>query len=305
MPKLPLTVVINTKNAESTLAKALESVSDIATQIIVMDMKSDDKTRQIAEKFTKEVFKTEKDFDYVEPARNAALAKVDQAWVFILDADEELSNGLKEELADIIQNRAAEADCYFIPRRNIIFGKEMEGTGWWPDFQMRFFKKGQVEWSDKIHSVPEIHGKVIHLPADPNKAIIHHNFQKVDQFINRLNRYTSIEILSKEKSEVLSAPLAMRMFKDEFLRRFFEQNGIDEGIHGLSLSLLQSSYQLVAALKLWEKKGFTTTMGDQDATLSELRSFEKELNYWIANWHVLHSNGLSKLAWQIRRKLKL
>lgn len=305
MPKLPLAVVINTKNAEHTVAKALASVEEMAEQIIVMDMWSEDKTREVAEKFTKDVYKTDKDFEYVEPARNAALAKVNQEWVLILDADEEVSVGLKKEIEDIISEHTIDAECLFIPRRNVIFGKEMNGTGWWPDFQMRLFKRGKVIWSDKIHSVPELHGKVAYLPVDAHKSIIHQNFQKVDQFVSRLNRYTSIESISDKNEKSLSAAKALADFNDEFLRRMFEQKGIDEGIHGLGLSLLQSSYQLISALKQWEKNGFTATSGDQFATFSELQKFQKDLNYWIADWQVNHATGVKKMAWQIRRKLKL
>jgi len=304
MSKLPLSVVINTRNSENTLAKALESVSDIATQIIVMDMKSEDKTEQIAKKYTKDVFTTTKDYEYVEPARNAALAKADQEWILILDADEELSLGLKKEIEEILVRPKTDAECFFLPRKNIIFGKEMEGTGWWPDYQMRLFKKGKVEWSDKIHSIPKIDGKVEHLPADLSKAILHHNFQKVDQFVTRLNRYTSIESLSEEQKNELSPASALALFTDEFLRRMFAQKGIDEGIHGVSLSLLHSSYQLISFLKHWEKQGFSATTGDQEATLLQLEKFESELNYWIADWKVNHSSGFSKIIWQIRRKLK-
>lgn len=303
MPKLPLSVVINTKNAEVTLAVALKSVSDIASQIIVMDMRSDDKTREVAEKFTKDIYKTEKDFEYVEPARNAALAKVDQEWVLILDADEEVSDGLKQEIIQIINKPDNDIDCFFIPRKNIIFAKEMSGTGWWPDYQMRLFKKGKVVWSDQIHCVPEIHGKVEHLPVDFEKAIVHYNFQKVDQFVSRLNRYTSIESFSEE-DQTISAAAAFNAFKDEFLRRMFQEKGIDEGIHGVSLSLLQSSYQLISYLKHWEKSGFVSTGEDQNETIQELRNFQKQLNYWIADWRVQRASGLDKIVWQIRRKFQ-
>lgn len=303
MSLLPISVVINTKNADATLEKALRSVKDFATQIIVMDMQSTDKTRQIAEKFTKEVYKTEKDFEYVEPARNLALSKVKEEWVFILDADEEVSPELKNEIQKVLDSNST-ADCFFIPRRNVIFEKEMAGTGWWPDYQMRLFRKGKVEWSNQIHSVPQIHGTVAHFPANSQAAIIHQNFQKVDQFVQRLNRYTTIEAVTSEPSSHITSAAAFKKYADELIRRLFAQKGIDEGLHGLSLSLLQASYQLVVELKKWERSGFSQTKNDQESVISELKQFESDLNYWIADWKVQHSSGLSKIGWQFRRKLK-
>src|SRR5688500_1083795 len=102
-----LSVVINTKNSERTLKAALDSVQ-FATEIIVMDMHSKDDTTKIAEKAKAKVF-THPDVGYVEPARNAAIAKATHDWVFILDADEVVPEKLAKVLGEIVSASAADS----------------------------------------------------------------------------------------------------------------------------------------------------------------------------------------------------
>src|SRR3972149_2447063 len=102
--------------------------------------------------------------------------------------NEEKNNGLARYLRLEIQ--LPKADFYRIPRKNIIFGKWMKHTGWWPDYQIRFFKKGKVTWSDEIHSVPQSSGKQITLEGE-EFALIHHHYTSIDQFLTRMQTYTS------------------------------------------------------------------------------------------------------------------
>lgn len=300
-----LSVVINTKNSEETLERALKSVK-FADEIVVVDMKSTDETEKIARRFT-DRFYSHPDVGYVEPARNFAIKKAQGDWILILDSDEEVSASLKAIIEDIIADPAA-ADCYYLPRKNIIFDHWMQKTGWWPDYVLRLFKAGHVEWSDEIHSIPITQGQVIELPADERHAIVHHNYQSVEQFINRLNRYTSIQ--AEELDPTQDAPKrggeVLDEFSSEFLRRLMAQRGIDEGVHGVGLSLLQGLYQISLKLKVWEKSGFAKSRRDSLSTIDSLRALQSDLNYWIADWYLRHSiHPVKKLYWRLRRRYKM
>jgi len=306
---MKLSVVINTKNAESTIQATLNSVK-FAQEIIIVDMKSEDKTVEIAQKFTDKIY-AHKDVGYVEPARNYAIKKATGDWILIVDADEEVPQELQKVIRGIIdadKNDQETADCYYIPRRNLIFDKAIEKTGWWPDYVLRLFKKDFVSWSDQIHSVPITKGEVKELPAVAEIALIHHNYQHVDQYLDRLNKYTSIQAeevisnLDADQSDIDGAFITKK-FYSEFLSRFFAQRGVNDGTHGLALSLLQGLSEATVAVKAWEKAGFPESNGEQEeSTVAELSQFNKELAYWIANWHIENSSGLEKFIWKIRRK---
>jgi len=293
-----ISVVINTKNAEKFLEIALKSIAWV-DEIIVMDMASTDNTLKIARKYTDKIYKT-KDTDYVEPARNKAVQKTSNNWILVVDADEEISPSLKKKLQEITNQTT---QIWDIPRKNIVFNKWIKNTGWWPDYQRRFFIKGSVIWDDKIHSVPTFKGKIGKLPAKEEYAIIHHNYQSIAQFLNRLNRYTSIEAKTIKDSKKIDSSKIIKEAGDEFLRRFYQFAGHKDQLHGFSLSLLQSFYQVITTLKVWEKIGFPETEVKIEKSVKKLIS---DLKYWRAHSEYKKAkNPLSKLYWLLRRRLKL
>lgn len=300
---MSLSVIISTKNNAAIVERALKSV-EFADEIIVVDMYSDDNTLEIVKKYTDKVF-AHKDFGYVEPVRNFSIEKTTSDWVLIIDADEEVSPGLRKALKSIVRakNQVELPDCFYLPRKNIIFDKWIKRTGWWPDYQLRFFRKDHVQWSDKIHSVPTTKGEVREFPAKEKFALIHHNYQSVSQFIERLNRYSTIQAEEQEDHKSLNSQDILDEFGSSFLQRLFAQKGIQEGTHGISLSILQSTADAVAKMKVWESQGFPQMNKDSIATLKYLSQFKKELAYWIADSQVNHSHGSKKLLWRLRRKL--
>src|SRR3990170_3911426 len=192
-----ISAVINTLNEEKNLSRAMESVK-WADEIVVCDMYSEDKTVEVAKKLGAKIVR-HKRINYVEPARNFVISKASGPWILVLDADEEIPDSLAKRLQEFAKSKI-KSDFVEIPRKNIIFNKWMKASMWWPDYQVRFFKKGSVVWGDKIHSKPDTRGQGLQLPAEEKWAITHQNYQTIGQFIERMNRYTSIEAeeLTKE-----------------------------------------------------------------------------------------------------------
>ncbi len=274
-----ISVVINTFNEEKTIEGAIKSVA-WADEITICDMHSEDRTVEIAKKAGAKVI-FHKKIDYVEPARNFAISKASGDWVLILDPDEEVAQQLAKRLK-MIASGMKKIDYVRIPRKNIIFGKWMKGAMWWPDFNVRFFKRGSVEWIDEIHRPPRTQGAGLDLPAEEELAIIHKNYQTISQFITRMNRYTSVEANQLIKQnyqfkwpDLIEKPLS------EFLSRFFANRGFEDGLHGLALSLLQALSFLIVYLKVWENSSFKET----PLILTDLKD-EKDkagfqINYWM------------------------
>lgn len=301
--KQPVSIIVNTKNAAKTLERALDSAK-FADEIIVVDMESDDKTLSIAKKYTSKVF-NHPDKGYADPARNFAIKKASHEWVMILDADEVLPADLQKKVGELLQSRADVA-CYFIPRKNIIFGKWVEKTGWWPDFQPRLFKRDAIHWKDGVHSQPIITGNTEYLPNDPDLAIIHYNYDSVSDYLQRLDRYTGIAAQENldEKKSITGADL-INSFSDELLRRLFLDKGVEEGIHGIGLSFLQSMYQMVVSLKTWELQKEKSSTDSTAAVVQAIQKLQGDLAYWVAGYQVQQTKGVSKMIWRSRRKLKL
>lgn len=296
-----ITAVVHTKNSANTLKGCLHSLQ-FCDQVLVVDMASTDETKKIAKSFSNVTWHEYEDVGYVEPARNFALQQVKTPWTLIIDADEEVPEQLQKKLVEL--SRAEDSvDVYRLPRKNLIFNKWIEHTGWWPDYQLRFFRTGTVQWPVEIHAQPKVQGRQAELPKHSELAIIHHNYQTVEQFIDRLNRYTSIEVKNGREQENNDASLPF-VFSEEFCRRYFAEEGFKDGTHGLALSYLQAMYQVTVSLKQWETEQFTEKC-DQRALVDQLQDSLRDMQYWVADYHVHNSSGLTKVWWQVRRKLRI
>lgn len=274
-----ISVVINTFNEEKNIERTIKSV-EWADEILICDMHSEDQTAAIAKKMGARIV-LHKKVGFVEPARNFAISKATNEWVLVLDADEEISENLASRLKKMV-SKSIKSDYVEIPRKNIIFKKWIKHAGWWPDYQIRFFKKGTVSWNNTIHSKPKTTGLGLTLPDKEELAIIHHNYQTISQFIERMNNYSTIQSKELLKSgykfhwpDLLAKPL------EEFLSRFFANRGFEDGLHGLALSMLQAFSHFLVYLKVWQELSFK----EQDINLTELKQQKDKssqvLEYWF------------------------
>ncbi len=303
-----LSVIINTKNAEKTLARTLESVK-FADEIVLVDQHSQDKTREIARHHGVKLFLFD-DLGRVEPeARNFALSKTNGDWILVIDADEVVPLALAQKIKQLIQAESQSLAGYYLPRRNLIFGQWMRHSGWWPDYQLRLFKKDQAHWQAGVHHQVKVVGALARLEAQPTMALVHYNYDTVASFVSRMQRYSSLKATEagslQEEQTMVSRDFAQKFFH-EWLRRLFHHQAYLDGGRGVALSFLQATYELLVDLKRWEAAGFKESKQNQLAGLFQvLRHFNRDLNYWLADYQVERTTGLKKIYWQIRRKLKL
>ncbi|MDD2822948.1 MAG: glycosyltransferase family 2 protein [Candidatus Daviesbacteria bacterium] len=294
-----ISVVINTFNEAENIARALKSV-EWADEVVVCDMSSSDKTAEIAKKMGAKVV-LHKAQKYVELARNFNISQASHNWVLILDPDEEVPEGLVKRLKEVI---AMEEISYVeIPRKNIIFGKWMKNAMWWPDYNIRLFKKGAVVWSEEIHRPPKTEGKSFQIEEIENLAIIHHHYESISQFILRMDRYTTaqaddltIKGYKFNWTDLVQKPL------QEFLSRYFASRGFEDGLHGLALSFLQAFSFLIMYLKVWEKEKFESKDLPYKEVVIEGKKAGKEISYWF-KYANLSKNKFYSVLQRLKNKL--
>ncbi|MBQ6449329.1 glycosyltransferase family 2 protein [bacterium] len=310
-----LSVIVNTKNSARYLRAALASVAAIADEIVLVDMNSQDETLAIAAEFDQvKIYQyPQPEVGYADPAREYAFARAHGDWLLILDSDEQLPPRLARIIRQLVDGQKIPsladlpaADIYYLPRHNEIFGHYMDKTGWYPDYQLRLWRAGTIQWRVGVHSQPKVMGQTAYLPYDDKRlAIQHHNYQHVTQWWARADRYTSAA--ASERATTCQAknwrPADLwQSFFDEWWRRAFRDEGLLEGSHGIVMSLLQSSYELAVAAKVWEAQGFPAgTLDDQELVALRQR-FLAEAHYWWADLMVRRTRGLARLYWRVRRK---
>lgn len=249
-----ITAIVHTKNSEKTLAACLESLA-FCDEIVVVDMQSTDNTKKIARQFHAHLHEVDSNAVFADPIRDEYLKKVRSDWTLIVDSDEEVTTGLATKIRAVIQDPTI--DGYRIPRKNIIFGRWIEHTGFWPDYIVRLLRTGKGSYPPTVHSQPTVDGTVADLEPDPACALIHHHYDSVTSFLMRMNVYTTLEsekILAAGGNELARwrEKSFLQSFWDQFATRFFAEQGYKDGTYGCVLSLLMAVYTLVVHIKIWE-----------------------------------------------------
>lgn len=251
---MTISVVIHTYNSEKYLEECLESVKS-CEEIIICDMHSTDRTIEIAEKYGAKIIYHE-NLGFADPARNFALSHATQDWVLVLDSDEMATPELLDYLRNYMVTHETNYKTVYIPRKNILLGKALHS--WYPNQILRFFKRGLVTFDEKVHCTPTVHGVTGEFFIDPKRtelAIIHYNFDSIESFVSRMNKYTSLELEKfLERNIKFSAKLLFTRPMAEFLKRYIAKKGYKDGWHGFMFSVLMGIYKFVAIAKLWESE---------------------------------------------------
>ena len=240
-----LSAIVLTKNEERNIVDCLRSLS-WADEVLVLDSGSEDATVSLAQKMGARV--ETRPFDNFPRQRNAALELARGEWVFFVDADERATEELAGEVRKVIAQR--EADDFWVPRHNYIFGRLIRHAGWYPDYQLRLFLKarGRYDETREVHELVMLDGPQGYL----ENPLVHYNYEDIGQFIERQDRYTEMEaaylLRGGERAKVRHFVLQPCR---EFRRRYVTLQGYRDGRHGLLLGLLMAYYEGVKYLKLW------------------------------------------------------
>jgi glycosyltransferase involved in cell wall biosynthesis len=245
-----VSAIINTLNEERNIEYVLRSLQNFADEVIVVDMYSEDRTREVAERLGAKVYMHER-LGYADPARAFALSKTSGLWIIMLDADEFIPENLKNRLLNIVETD--EADVVIIPWKNYILGRDFRGTGWGThqDKHMRFFKRNMLEITDQIHNFlhPNLSARVLELTVDSH--VLHFNHIGFTQVIEKLNRYTTVEAEKLFLQGVKpSAIRAIYFCVREFSVRFLIKKGYQDKWQGLYMSIFMAFYRLTTEAKL-------------------------------------------------------
>lgn len=249
MSDIKVSVLIHTRNEEENIQDAIASAQILTHQIIVVDMQSTDDTAIIAQKMGVNVYQFPHS-TYVEPARNFGIEKATTDWVFIMDADERMTQSLASEIKEVVEQ--TEKSYFKLPRKNI-FGrvKWLEHGGWYPDYVIRLIKKKSfVKWPTQIHSSPIIRGEMGYL-LEPLTHYFHSNLTGM---VQKTGVYENIEsdLLFEAKRDV-STLILFRKFFGELNRRLIMSLGFTDGIMGLIESLYQAYSKTITYIFLYEK----------------------------------------------------
>lgn len=246
MPKLSVTIV--TLNEAFNLPDCLESVK-WADEIVVVDSGSTDETIEIAKKYTDKVFYHP--WSNYAAQKNWAIDQTSHPWTLSLDADERVTPPLCEEIQELL-SKTPSCSGYRIARKNHFLGRWIRYGGWYPDYTIRLFEKGQGRFPDRaVHESLSVTGSCGHL----ENPITHYTYRTLRDYHERAGRYAALGARQMKKGgrsfylfDLLSHPIW------NFLKMYFFRQGFRDGLHGLLLALLYSYYTFLKYALLWEMK---------------------------------------------------
>lgn len=253
-----LSIAIATFNEEKNLAQCLNSIRDVADEIVIVDGSSTDKTVEIAKSFGARVIVTSnKPIFHLN--KQQAIDECKGEWVLQLDADELISKELADEIREVIENDSnLEHVGYWIRRRKMFLGRWIKKGGQYPDPVIRLFRKGKAHLPCKsVHEQMEVNGEtgwlknpIIHLPA-PNFSV----------YITKDNRYSTLTAMEMKEKNVPINFFTMVKYLflvpiGKFFSLFFRHLGFLDGFPGFVFAFYSGLHQMTAFVKYWEMENF-------------------------------------------------
>lgn len=242
----PISVAIITLDEEQNIRACLESVK-WAEEIVVCDSGSQDRTLEIAEGYGARIFQDE--WRGFAGHKNLAVERCRRPWVLSLDADERVTDALRQEIEGVLADPTAR-DGYLVPRRSYFLGRWIRRCGWYPDESVRLFRRDRGRFAERsVHEAVVVEGRLGRLRA----PLEHYTYDSISAFLCRMDRYSTLaaeDLHRTGRSAHLPDLLARPLWT--FFRMFVLRGGWQEGWRGLVLSGLYASYAFSKYAKLWE-----------------------------------------------------
>jgi len=249
---MKISATIITLNEAANIGDACKSL-DWADEIVVVDSGSTDETRQIAEACGARVFK--RDWPGFALQKQFAVDQAEYDWIFSLDADERISDELKASIMRLRNEPdAGLADGYRIARRSFYQGRWIKGGGWYPDWQLRLFRKLTGRWEPRhIHESVKLHSsaRIGKLAGD----ILHYSVRDSAQHHRMIGeRYAPLAAQQMfEEGRQTSALKIATAAPAAFLGSYIFKGGFRDGLAGLTIASFAAHHAFLKHVMLWEK----------------------------------------------------
>lgn len=242
-----ISVVLAVYNEETNLKSCLESVKDLASEIVIVDGGSTDKTLDIAKDFAAKIIKTNNPPNF-HINKNKAIDGAKEDWILQLDADEILTPQLVEEIKKAVN---LSMDGFWIPRKNFFLGRFLTKGGQYPDYTLRLYRKGKGRLPAKdVHEQAVVSGKVAYLKND----LLHMRDKTFSIYIERFNRYTDLM-----SSQIKNPNFFVYFFIKPgiwFLKAYIRHKGFMDGFPGFVFALFSAFRFPIAYLKYWSNHAY-------------------------------------------------
>ena len=242
-----ISIVLAVYNEEDNLRNCLDSVKDLAWEIVVVDGGSKDKTVEIAREFNARIIQIGNPLNF-HINKNKAIDQAKGEWILQLDADEVMTKELMQEIKKVISKKT-DINGFWIPRKNFFLGRYLTKGGQYPDYTLRLYRRGKGKLPAKdVHEQAEVTGIVDYLKND----LLHLRDRNFSNYMERFNRYT--DLLS---TQIINPNFIDYLFIKPifwFMKSYVRHRGYVDGFPGFIFALFSSFRFSVAYIKCCIKK---------------------------------------------------
>jgi glycosyltransferase involved in cell wall biosynthesis len=239
-----ISTVIITYNEEENIARCLKSVAPFSDEILVVDSHSTDRTIEIARELGARII--QRDWPGYDRQRQFAIDNAQHGWVFSIDADEEVS----AELCNEIRTLDFTHDGYEMPRPVWYLNRWIKHGVWYPGYILRLFRKDRARVSDNpVHESILVPGRTTRLRGD----LLHYSYRDLEHHLDKMNDFTSISAQEMAVRRKRAAILRIVVYPFlEFFKTYVVKRGFLDGFAGFQVSLLHAYYVFLKWAKLRE-----------------------------------------------------
>jgi glycosyltransferase involved in cell wall biosynthesis len=244
--KLSVSVYVLAYNNRRTIERCLKSLG-WAEELVVVDSFSTDGTYEICQRYTDKTF--QRKFTGHRDQYQYAADLTARDWIMFVDADEEVPTELAEEIRRELDGRAKDFDGFFVYRRTYYLGRWIRYGGWYPDGEIRLYRRDRGRWKGGLHAKVVVDGKVGIL----KNQYLHYTYRNISDQIQTIDKYSQIAAEDLVKSGERFS-LFKLLFHPPF--RFFKEYlfklGFRDGCPGLIIAVATMFYVFIKYAKLWE-----------------------------------------------------
>jgi len=239
---------IITKNEEKNIERCLNSVK-FCDEIVVIDDFSTDKTVEVAKKFGASVIQRKLDGNFASQ-RNFCFEQCSGEWVIFLDADEEITPELKNEILKKVKDE--EIDAYYIKRRDRWWGRWLRFGELWRVYHgglLRLVRKNSGKWKGSVHE----EFKTAKSTAKLNSFLNHYPHADVKSFIKKINHYSNLRARELYDTKTRFSILQIIFYPFlKFVLNYFILLGFIDGPAGFTYAFLMSFHSFLVRAKLYQ-----------------------------------------------------
>lgn len=244
--KISATIIVH--NEQDNIAAVCETVA-WADEIVIVDSDSTDRTVEIARRYTDRIFNRE--FRGYKDKHQFADAQTTGDWIFWIDADERVTPELRAAIERLRQaDQSTLPDGFRIARRTFYLNRWIRHAGWYPDYQMRLYRKAASYWDGVApHETARVRGRIETLPGE----FLHYTKRDLSDYQHVMDRYTTLaaEYLHKKGRRTGGLHLFIVMIAS-FISTYVFKQGFRDGVPGLILSISTAYSVFLKYAKVWE-----------------------------------------------------